>query len=367
MPCTGLSSNQLTLTENPSLKRHLLFQNKSIHFEMRDGLFRNRNRHFETDFFRPVNGNCALILCINIDAEDWIWHAPKLLTARWHLMLRMITRTLLAAFHLEVLSSQIEISVQLFYKLKPLGLMPKYLSPWSARSDFSRSSCSVASRARGRISGRRLAEMNIKDYRASYGDGPRPPGNAGAKTKKKKVCGGREVAARDYRDADGKLVYQTVRFADPKDFMQRKPKGNGGWIYKNVFKGRGLCLLGCCIAWARAAEINILEAPVLSGCEGEKLTDNVRALDLNPIATCVAGQCWTAELADALKGRDIWILQDNDDAGPRGGIGGGGPAVRQGKVDPYRGAARPAGKGRRVGTGLMPIQVAAPPSWWLSA
>lgn len=32
----------------------------------------------------------------------------------------------------------------------------------------------------------------------------------------------------DYRDEDGNLVFQTVRY-EPKDFRQRRPDGNGGW------------------------------------------------------------------------------------------------------------------------------------------
>ena len=36
-------------------------------------------------------------------------------------------------------------------------------------------------------------------------------------------------AAYDYRDEDGKLLYQVVRMV-PKDFRQRRPDGAGGWI-----------------------------------------------------------------------------------------------------------------------------------------
>lgn len=42
---------------------------------------------------------------------------------------------------------------------------------------------------------------------------------------------GREVEAYDYRDLEGHLVYQVVRF-EPKTFRQRRPDGSGGWIYK---------------------------------------------------------------------------------------------------------------------------------------
>ena len=35
----------------------------------------------------------------------------------------------------------------------------------------------------------------------------------------------------DYLDADGALLYQTVRY-EPKDFRQRRPDGKGGWTWK---------------------------------------------------------------------------------------------------------------------------------------
>lgn len=40
----------------------------------------------------------------------------------------------------------------------------------------------------------------------------------------------REVAAYNYTDADGNLLYQAVRF-EPKGFSQRRPDGKGGWIH----------------------------------------------------------------------------------------------------------------------------------------
>ena len=39
----------------------------------------------------------------------------------------------------------------------------------------------------------------------------------------------RIVCEYDYCDADGKLLFQVVRF-DPKDFRQRRPDGHGVWI-----------------------------------------------------------------------------------------------------------------------------------------
>jgi hypothetical protein len=40
----------------------------------------------------------------------------------------------------------------------------------------------------------------------------------------------REVATYDYRDETGVVCYQSVRFE--KDFRQRRPDGNGGWIWE---------------------------------------------------------------------------------------------------------------------------------------
>ena len=40
---------------------------------------------------------------------------------------------------------------------------------------------------------------------------------------------GKIVATYDYTDLDGTVLYQGVRY-EPKDFRQRRPDGNGGWI-----------------------------------------------------------------------------------------------------------------------------------------
>ena len=53
---------------------------------------------------------------------------------------------------------------------------------------------------------------------------------AGAQSRNDKPKG-RVVATYDYTDADGKLLYQVLRY-EPKDFRQRRPDGNGGWIPK---------------------------------------------------------------------------------------------------------------------------------------
>src|SRR5512143_3457336 len=40
----------------------------------------------------------------------------------------------------------------------------------------------------------------------------------------------RIAAIYEYRDEHGNLLFQTLRF-EPKDFRQRRPDGNGGWIW----------------------------------------------------------------------------------------------------------------------------------------
>ena len=45
------------------------------------------------------------------------------------------------------------------------------------------------------------------------------------------ASGRKIVATYDYVDEGGNLLYQVVRY-EPKDFRQRKPDGNGGWIWK---------------------------------------------------------------------------------------------------------------------------------------
>jgi hypothetical protein len=113
---------------------------------------------------------------------------------------------------------------------------------------------------------------------------------------------GRIVTTYDYTDADSALLYQVVRY-DPKDFRQRRPNGDGGWIWK--LDERRVPY--------RLPELLKYPDGTIFICEGEKDADRVAAL--GHCATTVAGGKWTDECVRALADRHIFILQDNDDAG----------------------------------------------------
>jgi hypothetical protein len=107
---------------------------------------------------------------------------------------------------------------------------------------------------------------------------------------------GRIDATYDYTDADGKLLYQVLRY-EPKAFSQRRPDGNGGWIPK-LEERRVLYRMP-----------DLLKYPdgTIFFCEGEKDVDRVAGL--GHCATTVACGKWTNECVKSLAGRDVLILK----------------------------------------------------------
>jgi hypothetical protein len=118
---------------------------------------------------------------------------------------------------------------------------------------------------------------------------------------------GAVVAAYDYTDDKGNLLYQVLRY-EPKDFRQRRPDGNSGWSWKIDDRRVPYGLP------------NLLKYPegTVFVCEGEKDADRVAMLGL--CSTTVASGKWTDECVNALAGRDIILLEDNDDAGRKKAI-----------------------------------------------
>ncbi len=115
------------------------------------------------------------------------------------------------------------------------------------------------------------------------------------------------VAAYDYRDEHGVVLYQAVRF-EPKDFKQRTPDGRGGWIWKLNGVGRVLYRL--------PEIIGADESSVVFFVEGEKDADCLAGIGL--VATTSSGGATNFDKTPAdhvrlvLDGRRVVILPDND-------------------------------------------------------
>jgi RecA-family ATPase len=114
---------------------------------------------------------------------------------------------------------------------------------------------------------------------------------------------GNIVATYDYTDDKGALLYQVCRL-EPKSFRQRRPDGKGGWIWS---------VKDCRRVVYRLSDLLKYPDACVFVCEGEKDADRVASLDY--CATTVACGDWTGDCAQALAGREVLILEDNDEAG----------------------------------------------------
>ncbi|HUT62166.1 MAG TPA: AAA family ATPase [Phycisphaerae bacterium] len=109
----------------------------------------------------------------------------------------------------------------------------------------------------------------------------------------------------DYRDEDGKLLFQVCRFSGKK-FSQRNAEGE--WNLKGVRR-----------ILYRLPEIIARPEETVFVVEGEKDVD--RLLSLGLLATTNAGGAgkWRDEYSEALAGRQVIILPDNDEPGRKHG------------------------------------------------
>ncbi len=107
----------------------------------------------------------------------------------------------------------------------------------------------------------------------------------------------------DYHDAAGDLVMQVCRYM-PKEFRQRRPDGNGNWIWsvKDIepVPYRLPDILG-------ADEVVIVE--------GEKDADTLMAAGI--VATTKSGGSgrWPDAMSKYFSGKRVYVLPDNDEAG----------------------------------------------------
>lgn len=112
----------------------------------------------------------------------------------------------------------------------------------------------------------------------------------------------------EYRDASGKIVFEVVRYRNPKDFRQRRPdpKSRGGY------------------AWdLRGVETFLYNLPALAKSpgqgvivvEGEKDVENLSKVGLLGTCNPMGAGKWKAHHAKDLAGRSVAIIPDNDELG----------------------------------------------------
>ncbi len=112
----------------------------------------------------------------------------------------------------------------------------------------------------------------------------------------------------DYIDAEGRLLYQVVRY-HPKSFRQRRPDGSGSWIWD---------LKGITPTLYRLSEViqAMNEHKLIWIVEGEKDVDNL--LLQGQIATTISGGAsvkWPPSLVPLFQGMKVVIIPDDDVAG----------------------------------------------------
>ena len=115
------------------------------------------------------------------------------------------------------------------------------------------------------------------------------------------------TATYDYVDESGELLYQAVRFV-PKGFCQRRPDGNGGWVWKLGDVRRVLYRLPRVLAAVEAGERIWI-------AEGEK---DVNVLEqAGAVATCnpMGAGKWRPEYAAVLEGANVIVIADSDEPG----------------------------------------------------
>jgi hypothetical protein len=109
------------------------------------------------------------------------------------------------------------------------------------------------------------------------------------------------VKTYDYTDENGALLFQCVRL-DPKDFRQRRPDGNGGWIWNLQGVRRPLYRLP-----------EVLKAETVCVAEGEKDADNLRELGFTATTNPMGAGKWRDEFNATLRSKDVLVFGDVGD------------------------------------------------------
>ena len=167
---------------------------------------------------------------------------------------------------------------------------------WTDLKDMVRERCGVRwqPESSGASAADIIGRMNAK-AEAKANPGPKPAG-----------------AFYYYTEADGTVIYRKERYYKlvenkwEKQFVQHASDGDGGWE-KNLESLGGRRVL------YRWADLVKFASGTVFFCEGEKDADRIAALD--QCGTSVDAGKWTDECVEPLRGRDVFILEDNDAAG----------------------------------------------------
>jgi len=115
---------------------------------------------------------------------------------------------------------------------------------------------------------------------------------------------GRIVATYPYTNEHGEILYEVCRL-EPKSFRQRRPDGRGGWTWDMNGVRRVLYRLPA-----------VLQADTVWVVEGEKDVHSLEALGLTATTNSGgASQKWRQEWTEALAGRRVIVIPDNDEPG----------------------------------------------------
>jgi len=127
----------------------------------------------------------------------------------------------------------------------------------------------------------------------------------------------RDVAAFEYADADGTVLYRTVRRekqGERKKFVAQRPDGRGGWI-----NGMGdVERVPYRLPDIRAAVASMSDGdapPLVYLTEGERKADKLASWGFVATAVAFGAKGWRDSYAQALSGCTVVILPDNDDEG----------------------------------------------------
>ena len=127
---------------------------------------------------------------------------------------------------------------------------------------------------------------------------------------------GREVEQYDYLDEAGNLLYQVVRYAEPKTFRQRRPDGNGGWIW-NLDGVRRIPY-----RLAELTEALALKTTRYSSSRAKKTSTTCWRIGLPATCNAMGAGSWTDSLNAFFAGADAVVIADND------------PQLKNGKGEP---------------------------------